>query len=211
MKSRKKLLRGSRLYVLIDKVISGKKSVIESAKKIRGNGADIVQLRDKISKKERILQDAFLMQRLFSNTDTLFIINDYLDIAKIADCDGLHIGQDDIPIEIARRVLGKDKMIGVSCHSIKQALEAQNKGADYIGIGPVFPTPAKPGYKAIGLDLIGVLRKKMRIPFFVIGDVNFNNIDKIKKAGANRVAVCRAVLEARNISKSTREFSRILN
>jgi len=211
MKSRKKLLRGSRLYVLIDKVISGKKSVIESAKKIRGNGADIVQLRDKISKKERILQDAFLMQGLFSNTDTLFVINDHLDIAKIADCDGLHIGQDDIPIEIARRVLGKDKIIGVSCRSIKQALEAQDRGADYVGIGPIFPTPAKPGYKAIGLDSIGVLSKKMRIPFFVIGDVNLKNIDRVKKAGANRVAVCRAVLQAKDIARSTRGFSRILN
>jgi thiamine-phosphate pyrophosphorylase len=197
MKSRKKLLRGSRLYVLIDKVISGKKSVIEIARKIKDNGADIVQLRDKISKKERTLQDAFLMRKLFSNTNTLFIINDYLDIAKIADCDGLHIGQEDIPIGIARRILGEDKIIGVSCHSIKQALEAQDRGADYIGIGPIFPTPAKSGYKSIGLDLIGVLRKKMRIPFFVIGNVNLKNIDRVKKSGAHRVAVCRAVLEAK--------------
>lgn len=211
MKSRKKLLRRSRLYVLIDKKISGKTSVIETTIKIRNNGADIVQLRDKISDKESVLRDAFLMQKLLSNTDTLFIINDYLDIAKIADCDGLHIGQDDIPIEIARRILGKDKIIGVSCHSLRQALEAQDKGADYIGVGPIFPTPTKPEYRAIGLSLIGVLKKKMRIPFFVIGDVSLKNIDKIKKAGARRVAVCRAVIGAGNISKAIKDLSRILN
>ena len=205
---RKKLLLSSRLYVIIDKNISGKKSVKDLARKIKG--ADIVQLRDKISDRESALRNAYLLQKSFSNTQTIFIINDYLDIAKIAECDGLHIGQDDIPIEIARKVLGKEKIIGVSCHNLKQALEAQRRGADYIGFGPIFPSPAKPGSKAIGLGLIKKLRKKLKIPFFAIGDVNLNNIDRVKCAGANRVAVCRAALKAKNISLAVKGFNKIL-
>lgn len=179
------------------------------ARKIRG--ADIVQLRDKFSNKETILQNAFLLQKSFLNTNTLFIVNDYLDIAKIADCDGLHIGQKDIPIEIARRILGKEKVIGVSCHNLKQALDAQKRGADYIGFGPIFPTPTKPGYKAIGLGSIKKLKKKLKIPFFAIGNINFNNVNRVMSAGADRVAVCRAVLKAKNVSLAVKDFNKILH
>lgn len=203
------MLQESRLYVIIDKNISGKKSVKELSAKIKG--ADIVQLRDKFSDKESVLKNAYLLKKSFLNSNTLFIINDYLDIAKIVDCDGLHIGQFDTPIEIARKVLGREKIIGISCHNVKQALDAQRRGADYIGFGPAFPSPTKPGCKAIGLGLVKKLRKKLKIPFFVIGDINFNNIKVVKRAGANRAAVCRAVLKARNISSSLRKLKRILN
>lgn len=179
------------------------------AEKIKG--ADLVQLRDKLSGKETILRDAFLLQKTFLNTDTLFIVNDYLDIAKITDCDGLHLGQSDVTIEIARRVLGKDKIIGISCDNLKQALDAQGKGADYIGFGPIFPTSTKPECKAIGLGLIKQLKQKLRIPFFIIGNINPGNINDAKAAGATRVAVCSAVLKAGNIPTSLRRLKRVLH
>jgi thiamine-phosphate pyrophosphorylase len=207
MNSRKTLLKESRLYLIVDKKISGENSIFDIVAKIKISDVDIIQYRDKESKKDDILRNAFLIRRLLLKTKNLFIINDYLDIAKLVDSDGVHLGQCDTPIEIARCILGKDKIIGISCHNLKQALEAQTRGADYIGIGPIFATPTKPKYKPIGLDLIKVLKKKIKIPFFVIGDMNLNNISRVLSVGAERVAVCRAILQAKNISSAIRDFS----
>jgi thiamine-phosphate pyrophosphorylase len=211
MKSKKMLLKGSRLYLIIDKKISGRNSIFDIVTKIKGPGVDMIQFRDKQSNKKDILKNAFLIHKLLLNTKKLFIVNDYLDIAKIIDSDGVHLGQADTPIEIARRILGKDKIIGISCHNLKQALLAQNRGADYIGIGPIFATPTKPEYEPIGLDLIRALKEKIKIPFFVIGDVNLNNISRILSTGAERIAICRAILQAKNIPCAVKDFSRILH
>jgi thiamine-phosphate pyrophosphorylase len=157
-------------------------------------GADIIQYRDKESKKEDILKNAFLLQKSLLNTKCVFIINDYLDVAKIVNSDGIHLGQDDVSIEIARKVLGRDKIIGISCHNLKQAFAAQKRGADYIAIGPVFATSLKPEYKPIGLNLIKELKAKIKIPFFAVGGINQSNINEVRAFGAERVAVCRAIL-----------------
>lgn len=210
MKLKKRLLKESRLYIIIDKKISGKRSIFSIANKIKTQGADIIQLRDKESKKETIIRDALGLRRLLLNTQNLFIINDYVDVAKIVDSDGLQLGQYDISIEIARRILGRDKIIGVSCHNLKQAIQAQNRGADYISIGPIYSSLTKPEYKSIGLDLIKRLKGKIKIPFFVIGGINQDNINKILLLGVNRVALCRAILQAKNISSSVKAFSKIL-
>lgn len=191
MSLKKKLLKDARLYAIIDKELSRKLSILNLARKIKGLGADIIQLRDKVSKKKDVIKEAVLLSKLLSNSNTLFIVNDYLDIAKISDSDGLHLGQTDTSIETARRILGKDKIIGISCHNLKQAMTAQTKGADYISIGPVFPTPVKPEYKPLGLKLIKKVKKKIRVPFFAIGGINQDNIDEVLTAGASRIAVCR--------------------
>jgi len=119
------------------------KPIFNTVNKIKEAGVDIIQFRSKKSKKESILKDALGLRKLLLNSQALFIINDYLDIAKMVDCDGIHLGQDDTSIEIARQVLGKDKIIGISCHNLRQAKNAQNRGADYISIGPVFSTSTK--------------------------------------------------------------------
>lgn len=211
MKLKKRLLKKSHLYVIIDKKISGKRSIFNIANKIKTRGADIIQLRDKESKKETIIRDALGLRRLLLNTQNLFIINDYVDVAKIVDSDGLHLGQYDISIKIAKRILGKDKIIGVSCHNLKQAIQAQNRGADYISIGPIYPSLTKPEYKSIGLDLIKRLKGKIKIPFFVIGGINQDNINEILLFGAKRIALCRAILQTKNISSSVKAFSKILH
>lgn len=210
MKLRKLLLKKSRLYLIIDKKASRRRSIFDVVSKVMGLGVDIIQFRDRESKKDDVLRNAFLIRNLLFNSQKLFIINDFLDVAKIVDSDGLHLGQDDTPIEIARSVLGKDKIIGVSCHNLKQALNAQQRGADYIGIGPVFATPTKPEYEPIGLDLIKALKDRIKIPFFAIGDINLNNIGRILSAGAKRVAICRAILQAKDISSAIKDFSCII-
>lgn len=210
MISRKKLLKESSLYLILDKKTAGSLPLFDIASKVSNSGVDIVQFRDKQSTKESIINDVFILRKSLAGTKTLFLINDYLDVAKITDTDGLHIGQSDTSIEIARQVLGPDKIIGVSCHNIREALQAQDEGADYIGIGPLFPTPTKPQYQPIGLGIIKELRKKMRIPVFAIGDVNLDNIGEIVKNRVRRVAVCRAILKAKDISYASKKFSEAL-
>lgn len=211
MESRKKLLKRSRLYLILDKKTIGRKSPAAVAGKIKDTGINIIQLRDKSGDKAAILKEALLLQRVLLKTPILFIVNDYLDIAKIADSDGVHLGQCDSSIEIARRILGKDKIIGISCHNLKQALNAQKRGADYIGIGPIFKTPTKPQYKATGLKLIKKVKNKIKIPFFAIGDISKYNLSKVLSSGAKRVAICRAILKAKNPLLTGSYFSKALH
>lgn len=212
MKSKKKLLKESRLYVIIDKgTLKKRKSIFGAVSKIKNLGVDIVQLRNKESNKETILRDAYALHKLLLNTKTIFIVNDYIDVAKIVDCDGIHLGQDDTPVEIARQILGDDKIIGVSCHNIKEALKAQTKGADYISIGPVFKTALKPKSNTLGLNTIREIIKKIRMPLFVIGGIDEDNISKVLSTGAKRVAVCRAVCRAKDIKLSLKNLKEQLH
>ena len=211
MNLKKKLLKESRLYVIVDKKVSKGRPIFNIVSEIKDSGADIIQLRDKESKKESILKEAYKLRKLLTNTQTLFIINDYIDIAKIVDSDGIHLGQNDLPLETARQLLGNDKIIGISCHNLNQAIEAQKNGADYISIGPVFSTPTKPEYKAVGLDLIRKVKRAIHIPFFVIGGINENNINDILSLGIKRAAVCRAICQAKNMSFVTKKFYKMLH
>jgi thiamine-phosphate pyrophosphorylase len=211
MISKKKLLRKSRLYLILDKKTVGRTPLTAVAHKLRNAGADLVQLRDKNSDKLETLKDAFRLKRLLEGSRTLFIINDYPDIAAISGADGVHLGQCDGPLKAARRLLGKDKIIGVSCHSLKQGLAAQKNGADYIGIGPVFKTPTKPGHKAIGLRELAKFKNNIRIPYFAIGDISKGNLNLILSVGVKRAAVCRAVLKAKNPVGEIKALKKLLN
>ncbi len=211
MLSKKKLFRNSRLYVIIDKGVLRERSLIRTAARITQAGAQVIQLRDKCQDKKTILKDASGLKSLLSKSDTLFIINDHIDIAMLVDADGVHLGQEDLPVEAARKLLGKDKIIGSSCHNIRQAIEAQDKGADYIGIGPMFPTSTKPNTLAVGLDLIRMCQNKIRIPFFAIGGISEENIGRVLSSGGQRVAVCKAICKAKNVTYATRNFCRLLH
>lgn len=168
MKSKKELLKDSSLYLIIDKKFCARRSPVDIATAAADSGADIIQLRDKESSKEVILKSAFTIRKSLSAKKTIFIINDDIDVAKITDSDGLHLGQDDFSLPIARRILGKDKIIGISCSNLAQARLAQKQGADYIGVGPIFRSPLKPHAKSLGLSLIQEMKKFIRIPFFVL-------------------------------------------
>lgn len=213
MNLKKKLLKKSYLYVIIDKKTLGNRSIFNLATKIKNSRypIDIIQYRDKESEKDTIIKNASSLGKLFLDTKTIFIINDYLDIAKIVGSDGIHLGQYDISIEIARRILGKDKIIGVSCHNLREAQKAQSEGADYISIGPIFSTPTKPEYKAVGLDLIKKIKEKICIPVFAIGAINENNLTKVISQGIKRIAVCRAICKAKDIPLAIKKLRMDLN
>lgn len=210
MNWRKKLIKNSQIYTILDKQVLGQRDLFQTTRSLNTAKSDIIQLRDKNSCKKSILKEAKAMSKLISRKKTIFIINDYIDIAMIVNSDGVHIGQDDLPIEEVRKLVGKDMIIGVSCHSLKQATEAEDKGADYVGIGPIYPTNTKPDYTPVGLDLLKQCSKKIQIPFFAIGGINLTNLKQVINAGAKRITVCSAIITAKDIIKTTTSFKTFL-
>ena len=201
-----------KLYVIIDRKSSGGRDLAYLAQEAIEGGADMIQLRDKDSSASEILKVGRAIRDLTRKKKIPFIINDRVDIAVAVGADGVHLGQDDLPIEAARSMMGSGKLIGLSTHSLPQALEAEKKGADYIGVGPIFSTPTKPDYRAVGIDLIREVRDKIKIPFVVIGGIDESNIDEVIAAGARRVAVVRAVCGAKDVrGASERLKERIKN
>ncbi|KGG16297.1 MULTISPECIES: thiamine phosphate synthase [unclassified Prochlorococcus] len=130
--------------------------------------------------------------------ESLFIVNDRLDIALATDADGIHLGQEDLPVEIARNILGAEKLIGQSTHSLEQIEIATNKSFDYLGIGPIFKTNSKPGENELGVDFLKDIASQVSIPWFAIGGVNSTNIIEVNNAGAKRIAVINAIMESKD-------------
>ncbi len=162
-------------------------------------GADIIQLRDKSLFGKDLLVLAQSLKAICRVNGALFILNDHLDVALASGADGVHLGQDDLPLPEARKIVDRyfggradHFLIGCSTHSIEQARKAQREGADYLGCGPVFATPTKPSYGAVGLQLVQQYRAEIRIPFVAIGGINETNIGEVFEAGARCAAVVRA-------------------
>ncbi|HRY30526.1 MAG TPA: thiamine phosphate synthase [Elusimicrobiota bacterium] len=169
-------------------------------------GADVIQLREKSMGSRELFNLCRELKVLCDKAGSLFILNDRVDVAVAADLDGVHVGQDDLPVEQVRRILGYRKLIGCSTHSIEQAFQAQTEGADYVSCGPVFATPTKPDYAPVGLGLVKQYRTMLRIPFVAIGGIDTTNLDTVVRAGADRVAVVRAVCGAKDVELSARQF-----
>ncbi|MCM8791756.1 MAG: thiamine phosphate synthase [Candidatus Omnitrophica bacterium] len=160
---------------------------------------NIIQLRDKYGHKSEILSLAKSIKNILNKSDILFIINDYIDIVKLVDADGIHLGQNDLPVSLVRKLIGKDKIIGLSCHSLSEAIKAQEEDVDYISIGPIFKTPLKPDYMALGVKILKKLQKQITIPYFPIGGIDLSNIEKIISLGINRIAISRLLGRADNL------------
>ncbi len=175
-------------------------------------GADVVQLREKTLGSKALIGLCKDLQEICNQTGTLFILNDRVDVAVAADVDGVHVGQEDLPVRMARQILGHHKIVGCSAHSLGQALQAAGDGADYVSCGPLFATPTKPDYEPVGLDLLKQYVSFVRIPFVAIGGIDAENVGNIVRAGADRVATVRAVCGAGDIEKAAREMKeKILN
>jgi len=211
MKSRKILLKKSQLYLILDRPTLGKRSLNKIYSAALGKQIGLIQLRDKKSAQSKVLKLATKLAKDLKNSQTLFIVNDDLNVAVASRADGVHLGQDDLSLKQARKILGKKMIIGISCHNLSQALKAQKEGADYIGIGPVFPTATKPKLKAIGLKVLRQLKDKIRIPYFAIGDICAGNLKKVIATGTKRIAVCRAIIKVKNSKKATEQLIKILN
>lgn len=171
-----------------------------------GAGIKWVQLRDKETPRLVIYKAARLLKTLTKANGITLIINDYADIAAAVDADGVHLGQDDLPISEARKILGSDKIIGISTHNLEQALKAQEDGADYIGFGPIYSTATKNAGPPKGPQSLVEIRNHISIPIVAIGGIDEGHIAELIKAGANALAVASAIMDAGDISKAAAAF-----
>lgn len=183
--------------------VMGRDPVEMIAAQIRG-GADVIQLREKNMPKRQALALGLAIRKLTAQGGVLFIVNDDLDLALILEADGVHLGQDDIPIQYARPLL-KDRIIGISTHSLDQAREAIDSGADYIGIGPAFKTETKiKADPVVGVDLILEVQELSPVPVIAIGGIGEKNIGLLVNKGIQRVAIISDILSSEDIEAKTR-------
>ena len=203
-----KITRLTGLYVIIDTQTLGLKNEVETARKAIRGGARIIQLRDKHHSKGELLAIAQKLKGLCHKSDTLFIINDHLDIALAAGADGLHIGQTDLPLSAVRRELPIDKIVGCSTTTLAQAMRAEADGADYVAVGSIFPSQTKGGSTVIGLERLRQIKQGISIPLVAIGGISRDNIAQVMAAGADSTAVISAVLAQQNVERATRQLVR---
>ncbi|MBI4341788.1 MAG: thiamine phosphate synthase [Candidatus Omnitrophica bacterium] len=199
-----------RLYVIVDRAAAGSRALADVAARAVRGGADAIQLRDKTATTRSLLETAARLLAVTRPAGVPLIINDRVDVAHAAQADGVHLGQDDLPIEAARAMLGRGRLIGKSTHSLEQAAAAEEEGADYLGVGPIFPTPTKPDYGSVGLSLVRSVSAQVRIPFVCIGGIEAANVRRVAEAGGDRVAVVRAVCGAEDPEAAARTLKQLI-
>ena len=183
-------MRDARLYLVLDAAAAG---VIEPA--LRG-GVDLVQLRDKDASDDELVAAAERIRDLCRPRGVPFVVNDRPDLALAVGAEGVHLGQDDAPVEQVRAQVGDRLAIGLSTHSPEQIAGAEASSADYYAVGPVWETPTKPGRPAVGLELVRHAATPASKPWFAIGGIDPSNVDRVADAGARRVVVVRAIRDA---------------
>jgi thiamine-phosphate pyrophosphorylase len=198
-------LRG--IYVIIDIQALNGRSHLDVALQAISGGASVIQLRDKTLDHGKLLPIARDLKKLCSNKNVLYIINDYIDIALAVQADGIHLGQTDLPVTIARKMVPIDMIIGCSTDTVTQAKRAVANGADYVAVGAIFPTPSK-DTEIIGLKALSKIKQAVRVPVVAIGGINKTNIAEVKLAGADAAAVISAVMGAASPEKVVRELTR---
>jgi len=172
--------------------------------KVLRAGLKWVQYRDKEKSRREIYEEAIRLRKLTKDFNAVLIVNDYADIALAVDADGVHLGQDDLPIRETRKIMGSNKIIGISTHSLEQAKEAEKDGADYIGFGPVFHTVTKDVGSPKGTDMLQEIKRHVQIPVIAIGGINLENIKLVLDTGVDAVAVASAILSGDIIENTTR-------
>jgi thiamine-phosphate pyrophosphorylase len=200
-------LQRSPLY-LVTSPMPNLLAVVEAA--LQG-GVTLVQYRDKTADDLTRLRTAETLRSLCHQYEALFIINDRVDLAIAVDADGVHLGQDDIPIALARQLLGSQRLIGRSTHNPDDLHRAIQEGADYIGVGPVYETPTKAGRAAAGLSYVQYAAQQSTLPWYAIGGIDSDNLLAVIAAGASRVAIVRAIMQADNPTLSAQFFVSQLN
>ena len=191
---RRDRLERSRLYVVTD-ARRERGDLAEFLDAILGAGVDVVQLREKEAEARDLIRWGEVFGDAAGRHGALFTVNDRPSVALALDADGVHLGQNDLPVDVARRVLGEDALIGVSTRTAEQ-WEGVDPDADYVCAGPVWETPTKPGRPAAGLEHARYVAERERRPWFAIGGINGSNVHEVVRAGATRIVVVRAVTEA---------------
>jgi thiamine-phosphate diphosphorylase len=197
------------LYATLDAGLAKGRPLTTILREFLKGGAKLIQLRAKELTSAEFFNVARDASRLAHEAGAIFIVNDRADIALACNADGVHLGQEDLPLNVARKILGKEKIIGVSTHDLAQAREAEKNGADYIGFGPIFGTATKnTGYFPRGLQMLREVRKAVKIPVVAIGGITENNVAQVWEAGADSAAIISDLMGAEDVE---RKVARILN
>jgi thiamine-phosphate pyrophosphorylase len=205
MKQKRLLLDEIDFYFVTDSGLS-KAGILSDVEKAVAAGCRIVQYREKsLSTKEMILEAAKIKE--ICGNEAIFLVNDRVDVALAVDADGVHIGQEDMPIETARSLLGPDKIIGLSVNNVEEALDAEKMSADYVGLGPIFNTSTKKDAgNGIGPESIHPVKDAVRIPVVAIGGINKQNSESVVIGGADSLVAISAVVCSDDVEKETRDF-----
>lgn len=218
---RRARLQAAKLYLICD-CAPGGRELPETIRAAIAGGVDVVQLREKQLADAELVAVAHAIHALCARMGALLIINDRPRVALESGADGVHVGQEDMPVGEVRELLGDDLLIGLSTHAPEEIdaatrwSEVASNGAtparpDYIGVGPVHQTPTKPGRPAVGLELVRYASAHASLPFFAIGGIDLSNVRDVTEAGASRVAVLRAIAEAEDPERAARRFREALD
>jgi thiamine-phosphate pyrophosphorylase len=202
---RRERLRSARLYLVCDEQAD------EFLEAVLGAGVDMVQLRMKDAPDARIVAVGQRFARAASAHGALFILNDRPDLVEVVGADGAHVGQDDVTVADARATVGSDRLLGLSTHSPEQVDGAASVPVDYIGVGPVHATPTKPGRPAVGLALVRYAAAHATVPFVAIGGITPANAGAVREAGAERIAVVRALTDSPDPAQAARSLRSVFN
>ena len=195
------------IYPIIDSSLVTLDNIGKTAEAIIDGGAKILQLRAKSLSSKEFLETALIIRKITKDKGTVFIVNDRVDIALLTDADGVHLGQGDLPVKEARRLLGNNKIIGYSTHNLREALEAVRLPVDYISFGPIFPTKTKEDTQTPkGLKGLSEVRKAVEIPIVAIGGITETNMIHVLKQRADSVAMISEITTALDISKKIKKL-----
>lgn len=199
------------VYAITDSKSGKNKKFLEYCEDLLKGGAKIIQYREKKRDLKLLLEEAKALRELTLKYNATFIVNDYLDIALLSEADGIHIGQDDLPIKDVRKILGENKIIGISTHNPQEAQQAIIDGADYIGVGPIFYTKTKEDVcDPVTLEYLDFVNKNINLPYVAIGGIKENNIDKVLALGAKSICLVSELVGADNTLKTTKRINNMI-
>ena len=197
----------NRLYIILDPSVCPERSLVEVLTASAEAGASLFQYRNKTASMKEAYVEALALRQAATKAGVLFIVNDRCDLALAVDADGVHLGQGDLPLDLARKVMGPKKLIGISTHNPDQVWEASAGKPDYLGFGPIFTPGSKQDHDpVVGLEGLRAMRKLTSLPVFAIGGIQIGQVREVMEAGADGVAVISAILKAADIREAVRAF-----
>jgi thiamine-phosphate pyrophosphorylase len=205
MMSLKRSLSG--LYVILDPSVSLARPLVEVMRTAAEAGAVLFQYRNKTASMKDAYMEALTLRDAAAKAGVLFIVNDRCDLAMAVDADGVHLGQQDLPLDLARKLMGPKKLIGISTHNADQVREATAGKPDYLGFGPIFTPGSKQDHApVVGLEGLRMIRSLTALPVFAIGGIHIDQVDEVMRAGADGVAVISAILQAPDVGHAVSSF-----
>lgn len=194
------------LYAVTDRSWLNGRSLYSQVEEALMGGVTFVQLREKTLDEESFFNEAIQIQALCNRYHVPFVINDNVELAKRINADGVHVGQEDMPATEVKKILGANKIIGVSVQTVEQAVQAEKRGADYLGVGAVFKTGSKGDAKDVSLTTLADICKAVRIPVIAIGGISSKNLGQLKGSGICGIAVIQAIFAQENIKEATKNL-----